>query len=88
MAKKELISKRGSFKVYEDGSATFNPTQEGTKEGNMKLVHQGEDWSLYESKNCYKVALTFSKDLTFNELGSLWRKAMKDATDIIMTRTL
>ena len=52
---------RGSAWVNEYGEVQFRPEQKGTKLGNMKLVVEHESFSIYESKDTFKVAVKFSK---------------------------
>lgn len=52
---------RGTAWVNEYGEIQFRPEQKGTKPSNMRIVLEHESFSLYESKEIFKVAVKFSK---------------------------
>lgn len=52
---------RGTFWLNEFGEIHVRPEQKGTKPGNMKLVVENECFSLYQSKQQWKLTVKFSK---------------------------
>ena len=52
---------RGWAWLNEYGQIHFTPQQKGTRPGNLKLVMEHDDFSLYESKTLFKVTMKFSK---------------------------
>lgn len=47
--------------INEYGQIQFTPQQKGTRPGNLKLVMEHADFSLYESKTLFKVTMKFPK---------------------------
>ena len=57
---------RGSAWINEYGEIQFRPEQKGTKPGNLKIVAEHESFTIYESRDIFKVAVRFSKqDFSF-----------------------
>lgn len=52
---------RGSAWVNNYGEIQFRPEQKGTKPGNLSIVLEHESFTLYESKEIFKVAVKFDK---------------------------
>lgn len=52
---------RGSFWLNEYGEIQVRPEQKGTKPQNLKIVLEHETFTLYESKDIFKVAVKFDK---------------------------
>jgi len=61
---------RGTAWVNEYGEIQFRPEQKGTKPGNLHIVLEHESFSIYESKEIFKVAVKFEKK-SFNPLAAL-----------------
>ena len=52
---------RGTFWLNEFGEIHVRPEQKGTKPGNMRLVAENECFSLYQSKQQWKLTVKFNK---------------------------
>lgn len=65
---------RGSGWVNEYGEVHFRPQQTGTKPTNLHLVLEHETFSIYESKEIFKVMVKFDK-VNFS-LASATRKML------------
>lgn len=54
---------QGSFWINEYGEIQVRPAQQGTRPGGgaYSLVHEEEDYSIYESKNYWKVSVKLFK---------------------------
>lgn len=52
---------RGSGWVNEYGELHFRPEQKGSKPNNMHLVYEGEDISISESSNFFRVSIKIEK---------------------------
>lgn len=52
---------RGTAWLNKYGEVHFRPEQKGTKPQNMHVVLEHENFSLYESKEIFKVTIKFAK---------------------------
>lgn len=52
---------RGTAWVNNYGEIQFRPEQKGTKPSNMHIVLEHESFTIYESKEIFKVAVKFDK---------------------------
>lgn len=52
---------RGTAWVNNYGEIQFRPEQKGTKPSNMHIVVEHETFTIYESKEIFKVAVKFDK---------------------------
>ena len=64
---------RGTAWINEYGEIQFRPEQKGTKPSNMKIVLEHESFTIYESKDLFKVAVKFSKQgfSAFSAMGKM-----------------
>ena len=60
---------RGTAWINEYGEIQFRPEQKGTKPNNMSVVLEHEEFTIYESKDLFKVTFKFPK------IGLTMRKA-------------
>lgn len=52
---------RGSFWINEYGEIQVRPEQKGTKPSNLKIVLEHETFTIYESKEIFKVSIKIAK---------------------------
>jgi hypothetical protein len=55
------VKYRGTGWVNEYGEFQFTPEQKGSKPSNLKIVHQGNDFVIYESAHLWQVKVNFKK---------------------------
>lgn len=63
---------RGTAWLNKYGEVHFRPEQKGTKPQNMHVVLEHENFSLYESKEIFKVTIKFAK-ANFNVMDATKR---------------
>lgn len=63
---------RGTAWLNKYGEVHFRPEQKGTKPQNMHVVLEHENFSLYESKEIFKVTIKFAKT-NFNVMDATKR---------------
>lgn len=61
---------RGTAWVNEYGEIQFRPEQKGSKPSNMHIVVEHESFTIYESKEIFKVSVKFAKK-GFNAFSAL-----------------
>lgn len=55
------VKYRGTAWINEYGEFQFIPQQKGSKPSNFKVVHQDEDFAIYESAHLWQVRVSFPK---------------------------
>ena len=55
------VKYRGTGWINEYGEFQFTPEQKGSKPSNLKIVHQGNDFVIYESAHLWQVKVNFQK---------------------------
>ena len=61
MSLKPGVKYRGTGWVNEYGEFQFTPEQKGSRPSNLKIVHQGDDFAIYESAHLWQVKVNFRK---------------------------
>lgn len=59
---------KGTAYINEYGEFDFTPYQQGTRENGMKVVREGQDYSIYESSEWLKISVKVKKQTGQNVL--------------------
>lgn len=71
---------RGYGYINEYGEMHFEPTQQGASPNNMKIVRHDADYTLYESKNYWRMSVKVKKSNDKMTIISNFILAMQRAT--------